>query len=94
MSESEPAPARVGQLEFEAARDAVLAVLAFYAEQIDVEERRLKPDDELIARLVNERIVYGAVLRELQSTDAVGVVRIAEAARAELARLEAGGSPR
>ncbi|MET9847854.1 hypothetical protein [Streptomyces ossamyceticus] len=94
MSEPEPVPAPVRQLEFEAARDAVLAVLAFYAEQIDVEERRLDPDDGLIARLVNERIAYGALLRELPSTDAAGIVRITETARADLVRLEGGRPPR
>ncbi|MDX2748289.1 hypothetical protein [Streptomyces sp. NRRL_B-2557] len=88
MPESEPA--HVGQLEFEAARDAVLAVLAFYAEQIDIEERRAEPDDALVGRLVQERIVCGAVLRELQVADAAGVARITETARADLARLEEG----
>ncbi|MFG2440967.1 hypothetical protein [Streptomyces sp. NPDC048508] len=91
MPESEPVPASVGQVEFEAARDAVLAVLAFYAEQIDGEERRPEPDAALIAGLVRERTAYGTVLRELQRADAVGVERITRTARAVLARLEGGG---
>ncbi|MET9595673.1 hypothetical protein ABZY45_32815 [Streptomyces sp. NPDC006516] len=88
MPESEPVPGPVGQLEFEAARDAVLAVLAVYAEQIDAEERRSQTDDTLLARLIDERIAYGAVLTVLQTSDAVGIARITEAARADLARLE------
>ncbi|MFH8760221.1 hypothetical protein [Streptomyces atroolivaceus] len=94
MPESEPVPAPGGQLEFEAARDAVLAVLALYAEQIDSEERRLHPDDALLAHLVQERIAYGAVLRVLQTTDAAGIARIAKAARTDLTRLEKDGPGR
>ncbi|AXI91263.1 hypothetical protein SAM9427_36465 (plasmid) [Streptomyces sp. ETH9427] len=94
MPESEPVPDPVGQLEFEAARDAVLAVLAFYTEQIDAEERRPAPDADVIARLAKNRIVYGAVLQELQSADAAGVAEITVRAYTDLARLEAGGAPR
>ncbi|MGW1533894.1 hypothetical protein [Streptomyces aureus] len=86
MSESEPVPAPVGQAEFEAARDAVLAVLAFYAEQIDIEERRPQPDAALIAGLVRERTAHGKLLRELQTADAEGVTRITQFARSVLAR--------
>ncbi|MFJ7137688.1 hypothetical protein [Streptomyces fungicidicus] len=93
MPESQPVPDPVGQLEFEAARDAVLAVLALYAEQIDAEERRPAPDADMIARLAEKRVAYGAVLHELQSADAAGVARITARAHADLARLKAGGTP-
>ncbi|MCS0600483.1 hypothetical protein NX794_04435 [Streptomyces sp. LP11] len=88
MSESEPVPAPVGQVEFESARDAVLAVLALYAQRIDVEERRPEPDEALIASLARERAAYGRVLRELQNADAAGVARITKTAHALLARTE------
>ncbi|WP_217140267.1 hypothetical protein [Streptomyces sp. AC627_RSS907] len=93
MPESQPVPDPVGQLEFEAARDAVLAVLALYAERIDAEERRPASDADVIARLAEERIAYGAALHELQNADAADVARITVRAYADLARLKAGGRP-
>lgn len=81
-------PDSVGQVELESARDAVLAVLALYAEQIHMEKRRPEPDAERVDRLVRESIAYAGALRELDDVDAFGLAVITQMACADLARLE------
>jgi hypothetical protein len=78
------------QVLYEGARDAVCAVLSFYAEKIDKEERHPLPDMKRINRMVMEGARWGTVLASVMAPQA-DLQGIRQQATEELRRLEIDG---
>lgn len=81
-------------IEYEVAREAITALMAFRSQWIFDEEQKRSPDHAAIARWNSESAAFAAELRNLHVRDHENVARICRTYGPEIQRLDALERPR